>query len=180
MSAMPMVNVNNADVELEAEKQEQLRIQVRRKVRRFEINDAEADQVVDEILDAWAGFLLDPVKAGGSKKEAVLHGIVSNCCKMALRRQARNRARDRQYAEAYSNEKSGPSVDWDVCHRLDVQDALSKLTLRDRLICEALANGVPLNAIEVRLGLSRHRLQALIESIRERFTALGLDGWLTE
>ncbi len=62
-----------ADSRRPSEEMERLRARVNRQVRRFGFTDAEeADQVVDDILDAWSRFAFDTEKANGAKPERPL------------------------------------------------------------------------------------------------------------
>lgn len=158
--------------------EERLRERVKSQVKRFGLPDSEVDHVADEILDAWAKLALAPSGTGPAKPQTVLHGLVVNRCKMALRRLVRNRERDRKYGEAVP--QNDESMRRDIPLRVDVREALANLSPHEQRLCDALARGVSRREIAAALGLTRHRMLAMIEGIRTRFAAQGLAEWLKE
>jgi len=169
-----------ADSRRQGEEMERLRARVARQVRRFGFTDADADRVVDDILDAWNTFTFDPEKANGAKPETVLTGFITNRCKMAMRVLISDRARDTRYGEAMMAGNDDQTMRRDVPMQIDVRDALERLTPQERLVCEAIANGVPRQDICDRHGLSWYQWDELIAGIRSRFAALGLHEWLKD
>lgn len=176
------LGTNNGGLEVdrrsECEEAERLRKVVLTRVRRYGFTDADADRVVDDIHDAWSQFGFDPEKANGAKPETVLFGLIANRCKTAMRGLLRSRARDSQYSDALMADKNDQPLQRDVPLRLDVQEALSRLSERERIVCEALANDVPEQRICERLGINWYGLKEIVDGIRSRFTALGLHEWL--
>lgn len=182
MNAISKINSNGGDADLEQDTidLERLRARVRRQVRHFGFTDAEADEVVDDILDIWTAPAFEREEGNGSKPEAMLKGLITNRCKMIQRTQIRNRAREAQYCEANTLKDDDQAMRRDVPLGIDVQDAVAQLHPRWRVICEALANGVPHNEIKTRLGITRHYFDDAISGIRAHFGALGLHEWLEE
>lgn len=162
------------------EEMERLRARVNRQVRRFGFTDAEADQVVDDILDAWNRFAFDPEKSNGAKPETVLTGLVANRCKAAMRALVRRRARDDRYGEAMPTEESDQAIRRDASLKMDVRKAVARLVPQEREICEALANEESRQEICDRLKLNWRQWEDLIDGVRNRFGALGLHEWLKE
>jgi len=62
--------------------------------------------------------------------------------------------------------------------KVDVQAALDKLKPQDRDTCVALAGGKTILQIAKERGCSWHTIERQVKRIRERFMAIGLDGWL--
>lgn len=159
---------------------ERVRALVAGYVRRFGFTTAEADQVVDDILDAWNNFAFDPTKANRATRETVLGGFVVRECKAIMRKLVRSRARDTRYGEAQLTDKDDQPMRRDVPLRLDVQEALSRLSPQERAVCAALANDEPRQVICDRFDIGWFCLQGMIDDIRRRFAALGLYEWLEQ
>ena len=159
---------------------EQLRETVRKQVRRMGITDAEADQVTDDCLDAWRALTPGPGGIGGDKPEAKLAGFVANRCKVARRAIIRARARDSQHYESVMAGRNDDPTRRDEPMCIDVQNALAALSGDERRVCDAIMAGIAQREIANRFGMTRHEIFMLLGGVRERFAALGLDGWLTE
>ena len=159
---------------------ERVRALVAGYVRRFGFTTAEADQVVDDILDAWNNFVFDPTKANRATRETVLIGFVTKECQAIMRKMARSRARDTQYGEAQLAGKDDQSMRRDIPLQVDVREALSQLSPTERIVCEAIVNETPRQETCDRLGITLYRLAEMIDDIRRRFADLGLHEWLDQ
>lgn len=160
------------------EEAERWRERVRKQVRRFGFADVDADLVVDDILEAWRQLDFDPDKANGAKPETLLTGLTYNCCKAAMRALARSRVRETQHQDDVMAARNVDPMRREQPLKIDVQYALALLADDERNVCLAIMDGLTQREIADHCGLNRHQIRQLIDNVRERFTALGIDGWL--
>lgn len=139
----------------------------------------EMPDVEQDIALEIVNFQHDPAK-GGSEKTA-LTALIDRRLTMIIRCRVRRQKRQAKYYEL--NERPEASCDIRDAHRdddmtMDVGEALSALDERSQVVCAELAQGTSRLAIAKRLQVSRYEVDRIIDVIRNRFTAAGLQAWL--
>jgi len=146
----------------------------RRGFRRDDLDDIQ-QQIVPHLLD----FTFDPANANGASEETALITLIDNQLITLFRAQSSYR-RHVEPLNQDDDEATPPSA---IYHEspdltLDVQQAMTALSPRERTICIALSEGRPLSEIAQLLQCDWHTVQSDIQNIRTHFQNLGLEGWI--
>ena len=128
--------------------------------------------IQQEIIFDVIGFRFDPARSNGAKLSTLLTAIIDNRLKMILRTAARYESRTSQpRSEVFEDT---------TALRLDVRQAMTSLSPRQKAVCLRLSRGESISQIARVLGCGRATVRRLKDSIRDQFTAMGLDGWVRE
>jgi hypothetical protein len=154
-----------------------LKIARRKGFQAHELNDAH-QQIQLEILN----YKFDPRKAHGATERQIMSLLIEK----KLTHIQRSEARRRKHIEKIRR-VCGPSrfqSHSDEAHikhenrfelRIDIEKALQDLAPLEQRVCEALSTGESRLQLSKRFKLSRHRINQIIDRIREQFINLGLD-----
>ena len=139
--------------------------------RPHEIPDA-LQEVVLVVLD----FVYDPDHANGATERTALTTIIDH----RLRKMKRTATRYHMHVERFggqANEFSSEGVD---PRAVDVADAIADLPPREQQVCHGLADGLSVAQMARQMGCGWHTVDRIIRRLRQRFTRLGLEGWVQE
>ena len=142
------------------------------RAKRFKIPPQQWPDIQQEIILDIMDFRFDPTKSNGAKLSTLLTAIIDNRLKKILRTAARHQDRT-DYARSEVFEETTPL-------RLDVRQALTRLSPREKAVCLRLSRGDSTSQIARALGCGRATVRRLKDSIRDQFAAVGLDGWVRE
>jgi DNA-directed RNA polymerase specialized sigma24 family protein len=147
---------------------------LRTRARRLGFDPHDIQEAEQEIVPLLAEFQFDPTN--GATERTALTCVIDNRLKNVKRRSARYA---RHIAESRSM-KCDDAVDTTARSLLviDVRDAVAGLPDREQAVCRGLLDGDSVHEIAKQLGCTWHTIRRLLDGIRERFTAMGLDGWL--
>ena len=140
------------------------------RARRLGIPPQQWSDIQQEIILDVIDFRFDPAKSNGAKISTLLTAIIDNRLKMILRTAARQQDRIGQ---------PKPDVFEDTTAlRLDVRQALTSLSPRQKAVCLRLSRGESISQIARALGCGRATIRRLKDGIQQWFTYMGLDGWV--
>lgn len=141
-----------------------------------EIDDAE-----QEIVPAIMRFVYDPSKANGATETTALTALIDRQLTFIQRGCARRRKYERRYQQLHGAPACAP-LEPDHQHRvgltMDVRQAVADLPPLEQAVCAALARDEARFQIATEMCLTRYGLGRVIDGIRERFEAIGLDSWM--
>jgi len=154
----------------------------RKGFRRDEIED-----VQQEIIPAVLDFEYDSSKANGATEATALTALIDKQLTFLQRGRARRRRHEERYRELRGavDGRSAPAPvqpdpERQAALAMDVRQAVAKLTPKEQAVCAALSRDQARSRIAEDLGVSRYQLDRIIDGIRERFEAMGLDAWMRE
>ena len=148
----------------------------RARLRRF--GDEEINDAMQDVVPALLAFRYDPERSNGASERTAVTALVDRRLSFIQRGHARRIKRQERYAPLL--EKDGctsaamPNIAGPAALRMDVQDAVSRLTPREQAVCAALARGETCSAIARELAVSRRHLNGMIRHIRGQFRNVGL------
>jgi RNA polymerase sigma factor (sigma-70 family) len=147
---------------------------LRIRARRLGLGAHDIQEAEQDIVPLLAAFQFDP--SNGATERTALTRVIDNRLKNAKRRAARYA---RHIAES-RNTKRDEAIDTTARSLLviDVRDAVAGLPDRERAVCRGLLDGYSVHEIAKQLGCTWHTVRRVLDGIRERFPAMGLDGWL--
>lgn len=147
---------------------------LRIRARRLGIGAHDIQEAEQEIAPLLATFRFDPTN--GATERTALTRVIDNRLKNVKRRSARYA---RHIAESRCM-KRDEAVDTTARSLLaiDVRDAVAGLPDREQTVCRRLLDGESVHEIAKQMGCTWHTIRRLLDGIRERFMAMGLDGWL--
>jgi DNA-binding NarL/FixJ family response regulator len=141
------------------------------RIRRFGFPRHEWPDLLQKLALEISGFAFDPAKANGATE------LTAICCLVDRRLISALRAK-RRYQKRIGKVRPEDAYEEQPGLRLDVREALAGLSPREQAVCEGLSRGDTISEIAKALECGRATIRRLIEKIRQRFTALGLDGWV--
>ena len=129
---------------------------------------------LQRVMLELSSFRYDPAKANGADEQSAVLGLLDRRLIQIQRSFLRHQ---RRYETARLDERPAPGgADPGLC--LDVREALGKLSVEERAICEGLVKGLNLQEIAALLGLSWHTTKRLAQGIRALFESRGLHEYL--
>ena len=141
------------------------------------------DQLLDaqqEVVLHAAAFEYDADRANGASEATALTAVIDHRLakfrQTASRYEARQKRARRLYVR-HENERS------DLDQRLlavDVRDAVSCLTPEEQRVCVLLSEGESIASIAESLQCHWRVVHRIIQTVREKFSELGLDGWVSD
>jgi DNA-binding NarL/FixJ family response regulator len=153
---------------------------VLRRARRLGLPRDGWDDVLQEIIPHVARFRFAPEQHNGAKESTGLTALVDKRLKMLVRQATRERRREKRYVDGRGLTADGPDTRRHdaAALRLDVRTALADLSSHELFICRRLSEGRRISQIARELGASWHRVERMVEGLRRRFEAMGLNGYL--
>ncbi|MBN2130875.1 MAG: sigma-70 family RNA polymerase sigma factor [Sedimentisphaerales bacterium] len=133
---------------------------------------ADMDDIVQQILLALLDFRFDPAKSNGCQKSTLLIAVIDRRLDKIRRTEARYRSR-----QALVEIREGWETDTAEQMKVEVREAVSRLSPLQQRICAALGRGDSSRRIASDLNSSWHAVERNIAHIRSRFRTLGLDHW---
>ena len=145
----------------------------------------ELDDVMQEILPEVLAFRFDSRKSNGATERTALTALVNNRLTFLQRCRARRLKTHERYLEAIglTGDKSVEQIAEDLdpeagALAYDVREAVAGLEPQEQAVCAALSRGDNRLGIARATGMTRCAVARMIERIRDRFEALGLDAWV--
>jgi RNA polymerase sigma factor (sigma-70 family) len=135
------------------------------------------------ILDVLA-FRYDPAKANGATELTALTTLIDRRLIDILRAATRERKHIARRNAALSIPENPTEDDPafayedDTALRLDVREAITRLTPRQRAVCDALAEGRSVRGTARQIGCDPKTVRRDIKAIRRVFAGMGLGGWV--
>lgn len=148
---------------------------IRRRAHKMGFRGANLDDAQQEIVMDVLSFQYQPEKSNGATEQTALISYVDGRLATIRRTQKRYRRNVEQFALGTSDE-----VRQDSSMEIDIHEALTRLSDRDRDLCEGLMNQECLHDIAKRWGCSWHTVARRLACLRKRFQSLGLDQWVRE
>ena len=133
-------------------------------------------EVQQEVILAVLGYQHDPSK--GATEKSVLYVVIDRQISLYQRAHARRLNLHERYRDAQEALHANPIAANEQAARdlrEDVHAVLSTLPAKDRQICDGLADGYPVSALLIRLGINRYEMERTVGRIRDRFRKAGLD-----
>jgi RNA polymerase sigma factor (sigma-70 family) len=150
---------------------------VRARIRKFGFSAHEAQDLEQELILKVRRFHFDEARSNGAKESTVLRTVIDR--HLATRTRAGDRGK--RHIRKFARLRAGADIADDaVPLRLDVRLALDALPPEERAVCDALGRGESFRQIALALGCSDHKVRHIVERIRRRFHAMGLNGWLED
>lgn len=154
------------------------------RARRMHLRPDEIDDLQQQLVPTLASFEFDEDRSNGASLTTALTSVIDRQIKAHLRAKRRYRKR---LARIHANPgryatrvvaRSIPAPPEPLDLRLDLQEAMAKLSERDREICRLLSEGWAVKPIARELGCDRDTVNRAIVRIRETFIAAGLQAWV--
>lgn len=139
------------------------------RMRRHEYPD-----VLQTLVPELMKFRYDPAHSNGAQERTVLITVIDN----HLRWMRRTIKRYRGHVERFGWTRTKFSSEEVKPVKIDVADAIAKLTPDEQAVCHGLAESRSIHDIAKQLGCGWHTVERLIRGIRQQFAALGLDEWV--
>ncbi len=144
-----------------------------------DINDAE-----QEIILAVMAFKFDKAKSNGASEMTAMTALIDRKLLFMRRSAARQKLREEKYLQTQPGQIEGAPGPLDVDFErtmqstCDVQMALKHLDQIEKEVCQELSNGKSLLQIARGLGVTRYKVERIVEGIRQRFESFGLGAWV--
>lgn len=154
------------------------------RARRMGLRGHELLDAQQELVLHVARFRHEPARSNGASESTALTALIDRRLKTLRRAGSRyNRhlqhARERHAVRGRGCSDPRSYIDEHIL-AVDVREAVARLDSQEQLVCQLLGQGESVAAIAAHLGCGWHTIHRIIEHIRERFMALGLDGWIIE
>ena len=157
------------------------------RARRKGFRKDEIEDVQQEIIPAVLAFKYDVAKANGATEATALTALIDNRLAFLQRGRARQCKHEEKYRKLYGwadGELSPlhvyPNHERQADLAMDVSQSVATLTPGEQAVCAALSHDRARRRIAEDLGVSRYRLDRMINGIREQFMAMGLDAWMCD
>lgn len=149
----------------------------RKGFREHEIEDAQ-QEVVLELL----GFRFDPEKSNGATERTVITALIDKKLTFILRGQTRRQKFHQRYKDTFGLSGEREQLDWSqndkerkIDLREDMKVFLGRLDSVEQSICTGLAGELTRAQIADELGISRYRIDVIIDDIAEQMRVEGFD-----
>ncbi|NQU22271.1 MAG: sigma-70 family RNA polymerase sigma factor [Candidatus Nealsonbacteria bacterium] len=149
------------------------------RARRYGLAGPDLDDAQQEIMLDVIAFRYDESRSNGATERTALTALIDR--RLSTLRRSRRRYEERFHSS--TNEQPIVAVEEPEDEQsltMDVRRALEMLPAEDRQVCEALADGRSIREIAQQRACGWHTVRRQVARIRQRFEALGLDGWLKE
>lgn len=165
------MNGNNYDGVIESWKVELIRSRARRLgFRCHDLEDAEQEVILDVM-----NFKFDPAKSNGATERTALTSLIDHQL-ITFQRTLRRHERLVQLDDGDEGRASEPTDSQAIA--LDVRQVVERLSDDEQVVCAALSRGESVAQIARQLSVGWHAANQIVNRVRERFTALGVDGWV--
>ena len=144
----------------------------------------ELEDVQQEIVPVILKFRYDVAKSNGASEKTALTALIDHQLAQIQRSNARQQKNNNKFRQEWGQKEEDlirnrirdaryPSL----ALKLDLQEALARLTTQEQEICRRLSHGENRFSITKALGLGRYETDQLFEHIRDHFKSCGLDLW---
>jgi len=156
---------------------------IRSRARRLGFRRHDLEDSVQEVMLAVLEFEYDSEKSNGATEATALTTIIDRRLKTLLRSQQRyagllSRAADRLAAECQGYD-DGPVCDEasgvERVASAELDQVLASMDSEMQQVCQLLMDGLSTAGIAEQLGMGWHRANRIVEAIRDRLQAAGLN-----
>ncbi|MBX3452480.1 MAG: sigma-70 family RNA polymerase sigma factor [Planctomycetaceae bacterium] len=156
---------------------------IRSRARRLGFRRHDLEDAVQEVMLAILEFEYDPDKSNGATETTALTTVIDRRLKTLLRSQKRyagllSRATD-QLAVACQGFDDGPYCEeaggLERVASAELDEILSSMDEEMQEVCRLLMEGLSTTGIAEQLGMGWHRANRIVDTIRERLQAAGLN-----
>ena len=156
------------------------------RAKRMGFRDHDLDDVQQQIVPQVKAFTFDADRSNRATEATALVALIDRQLLLIRRKAMRYQKHlDRIGAMCCVDEQSSQAqCPLRQCEEvallvLDVRESIAKLSPREQLICDRLADGQSIEQIARHLGCGWHTIQRSVARIRKHFQSIGLDGWVS-
>lgn len=140
------------------------------RAKRMRFHDCEIEDAQQEIIFDILAFRYDPTHPNGATERSALTSLIDNRLRNIVRARMRYRAKVECVEPA--PEDYDPTDELQMA--IDVRDAVAALDPRQQRVCADLADGYSRRQIARRMGCGWHRVNRLVDEVRDHFRSRGL------